>query len=317
MAEPLVSILIPCYNAERFIAMTLESALAQTWPRIEVVVVNNGSTDASGEILRRYEARGVKLIEKENEGASVARNRAYAESQGEFIQYLDADDLLAPDKIALQMQRLLSVEPETLAACAWGRFYDAPEHAVFVREPVWADMQAVDWLITAWTGGFMMASHAWLTPRSVIERAGGWDETPSPNDDGEFFARVLLHSQAVLFCEEARVFYRSGMQGSTSKARSDVMLAAIYLSIEQSTRLLLEREDSKRTRRACAAYFQRFIYDTYPDAPGLVRRAEERVRELGGSDYELPTGGRLHRLAVRTLNWKRAKRIQRLYRRLR
>lgn len=317
MSEPLVSILIPCYNAERFIAETLESALAQTWPRVEIIVVNNGSTDGSGEVLRRYESRGIKVIEKENEGASIARNRAYGESHGEFIQYLDADDLLSPNKIELQMRRLVSAEGEMLSACAWGRFYDSPENAVFVREPVWADMQAVDWLVTAWTGGFMMASHAWLTPRSVIERAGGWDETPSPNDDGEFFARVLLNSQGVLFCEEARVLYRSGIQGSTSKARSAEMLAAIFDSIEKGTRLLLESEESARTRRACAAHFQRFIYDTYPDAPELVRRAEERVRALGGSDYELPTGGRLHSLAVRTLNWKRAKRIQRLYRRLR
>jgi glycosyltransferase involved in cell wall biosynthesis len=317
MAEPLVSILIPCYNAERFIAETLDSALAQTWPRVEIVVVNNGSTDRSPEILKEYERRGVRVVSKENEGASAARNLAFRESQGEFIQYLDADDLLAQDKIELQMRRLLSAPAESVSACAWARFYDSPADARFVREPVWADMDAIGWLVTAWTGGWMMASHAWLTPRSVIERAGGWDEMPSPNDDGEFFARVLLNSAGVVFCEEARVFYRSGMQGSTSKSRSDVMLTAIYLSIEQSTRLLLEREDSPRTRRAAAAYFQRFVYDTYPDAPGLVRQAEERVRALGGSDLQLSTGGSLHRLAVRTLNWKRAKRIQRLYRKLR
>lgn len=317
MPEPLVSILIPCYNAERFIAATLDSALAQTWPRAEIVVVNNGSTDRSPEILKEYEKRGVRVVSKENEGASAARNLAYRESHGEFIQYLDADDLLAQDKIELQMRRLLSARPESVSTCAWGRFYDSLSDARFIREPVWADMSAIDWLVTAWTGGWMMASHAWLTPRSVIERAGGWDETPSPNDDSEFFARVLLNSQGVLFCEEARAYYRSGMPGSTSKARSEEMLAAIYHSIERSTRLLLERENSPRTRKAAAAYFQRFVYDTYPDAPSLVRRAEERVRELGGSDYQLPTGGSLHRLAVRTLNWKRAKRIQRLYRKLR
>jgi glycosyltransferase involved in cell wall biosynthesis len=316
MFEPLVSILIPCYNAERWVGRTVESALAQTWARKEIIVVNNGSTDGSLAALKEYESERVLVVTKENEGASVARNRAYSESQGEFIQYLDADDLLAADKIEVQMRRLLEAAPEHVAAGAWGRFYDSPENTVFVREPVWANMPAIDWLVTAWGCGWMMASHAWLTPRSLIEKAGGWDETPSPNDDGEFFARVLLNSRGVIFCDEARAFYRSGIPGSTSKSKSPGMLAAIYHSIEQSTAYLLEREDSPRTRRACAAYFQRFIYDTYPDSPELVRRAEERVRSLGGSDFPLPVGGKLHRLAVQTLNWKNAKRIQRLYRKL-
>jgi glycosyltransferase involved in cell wall biosynthesis len=317
MAEPLVSILIPCYNAERWVARTLEAALAQTWPRKEIIVVNNSSTDGSLEILKQYESAQVLVVTKENRGASAARNRAYSESQGEFIQYLDADDLLASDKIELQMRRLMAARPEHVAAGAWGRFHHSIDEAVFVREPVWADMGAIDWLVTAWSGGWMMASHAWLTPRSVIEKAGGWDETPSPNDDGEFFARVLMHSQGVLFCTEARAYYRSGIPGSSSKIKSPEMLAAIYRSIEQSTGCLLELEDSARTRRACAAYFQRFIYDTYPESPRLVRLAEERVEALGGSDYPLPVGGRLHRLAVQTLNWKNAKRIQRLYRKMR
>lgn len=316
MREPLVSILIPCYNAERWVAQTLESALAQTWTRKEIIVVNNSSTDNSLEILKGYASKQVKVLTKENCGASSARNRAYSESQGEVIQFLDADDLLAPDKIELQMRRLMTAGLEYVAAGAWGRFYDSVERAVFVREPVWADLPAIDWLVRAWSGGNMMPTHSWLTPRSLIEKSGGWDETPSPNDDGEFFARVLLNSRGLLFCTQARAYYRSGIPGSSSKIKSPEMLAAIYRSIEQSTGYLLEREDSPRTRRACAAYFQRFIYEAYPDGPQLVSRAEERVRALGGSDFPLPTGGRLHRLAVRTLNWKNAKRIQRLYRKL-
>jgi teichuronic acid biosynthesis glycosyltransferase TuaG len=80
MSERLVSVLIPRYNAERWLTETLESVLAQTWVKKEIIVVNDGSTDYSGEILRRYRPRGVKVIEQENCGAGAARNRALNEA---------------------------------------------------------------------------------------------------------------------------------------------------------------------------------------------------------------------------------------------
>src|SRR2546427_2427416 len=102
----LVSILIPVYNAEAFVAETIDSALNQTWPDKEIIVVDDGSSDNSREILKSFEPAGVRLVEQENRGASAARNRAFSEAQGEFIQYLDADDLLDENKIGRQISRL-------------------------------------------------------------------------------------------------------------------------------------------------------------------------------------------------------------------
>src|SRR5438132_1122109 len=96
----LVSILIPVYNAEAFVAEAIQSALDQTWPAKEVIAVDDGSTDRSPEILEGFGGR-VKIIEQENRGASAARNRALNQAQGEFIQFLDADDLLSPDKLEI------------------------------------------------------------------------------------------------------------------------------------------------------------------------------------------------------------------------
>ncbi len=102
-SSPLVSILIPCYNSEQWLAETIESALAQTWKNIEIIIVDDGSTDNSLAIAKSFESSIVKVISQENKGASTARNIALKEAQGDFIQYLDADDLLAPDKIELQV----------------------------------------------------------------------------------------------------------------------------------------------------------------------------------------------------------------------
>jgi len=308
----LVSILIPVYNAEAFVADAIQSALDQTWPAKEIIAVNDGSTDRSLEILKSFGSR-VRIIEQENRGASAARNRALREAQGEFIQYLDADDLLAPNKIKIQMRRLLSEPPGRVAASAWGRFYDLPQKTVFTTEPVWTDSNAVDWLINSWCGGGMMPCHAWLTPRAVADQAGLWDETLGANDDGEYFTRVLLNSGGVSFCEDARVYYRSGLSRSLSRSTQPNSHTSEYRSLELCASHLLAREDSERTRAACAAQFQRFVYAVYPRSPELVRKAEAKVKEFGGSDLK-PGGGQLFQLTSKTLGWKTARRVQKAVR---
>src|SRR5690606_1936339 len=99
----LVSVLIPAYNSAMWIGDALRSALDQTHENVEVIVVDDGSTDETLAVARRYESARMKVISQENAGGCAARNRALAEAQGTFIQYLDADDLLAPDKIERQM----------------------------------------------------------------------------------------------------------------------------------------------------------------------------------------------------------------------
>src|SRR5689334_7017183 len=103
--QPFVSILIPCYNAEKWVGHAIESALAQTWPNKEVIVVDDGSTDGSLEVIKSFEDR-IKWETGPNRGGNVARNRVLALSRGEWIQYLDADDYLLPNKIAEQLADL-------------------------------------------------------------------------------------------------------------------------------------------------------------------------------------------------------------------
>ena len=102
--KPLVSILIPAYNAEPWIADTIKSALNQTWPRAEVVIINDGSRDQTLSIAQQFASERVSIVSQENQGVCAARNRAFELCQGDYIQWLDADDLLAPDKIAKQME---------------------------------------------------------------------------------------------------------------------------------------------------------------------------------------------------------------------
>lgn len=99
----LVSILIPCFNAEPWIGECIESALAQTWPEKEVIVVDDGSTDGSLDIVRRFGDR-IRWESGLNRGGNAARNRLFELARGEWLQYLDADDYLKPAKVQRQAE---------------------------------------------------------------------------------------------------------------------------------------------------------------------------------------------------------------------
>ncbi len=311
MEAPLVSILVPCHNAGAWLAETIESALAQTWPHVEIIVVDDGSVDDSLAIARRFEIRGVKVFTQANRGASAARNAAFRAARGDYIQFLDADDLLAADKIATQRRWLASAPPGRIAAGPWGRFTRDPAQAIFTPEENWRSCPAVEWLTLNFAGRGMMPPAAWLTPRRLIEAAGTWDERLTLNDDGEYFCRVLLAATGVEFCPDANSFYRSNIAGSLSTRRTAAAWQSAFLSHELCARHLLAREDSPRTRRACADLFQRLAFAMYPDCPALVRSCEEQVRIHGGS-AERPGGGRFFQLLSRAVGWKLARRLQRL-----
>src|SRR5438045_4211310 len=115
---PLVSILIPAYNAENWLADTLRSALAQTWPNKEIILVDDGSTDRTLAIARQFQSPSVRVHAQPNQGASSARNAALALAQGEYIQWLDADDLLGRDKITKQMEAAVHASKSTLFSAA-------------------------------------------------------------------------------------------------------------------------------------------------------------------------------------------------------
>jgi glycosyltransferase involved in cell wall biosynthesis len=307
--KPLVSILIPCYNVEQWLPDTIESALAQTWKNIEIILVDDGSKDNTLAVAKSFASSKVKVISQENAGQSAAENRAFQEAQGDFIEYLDADDLLAPDKIERQIQLLGDSNSEFVASGEWARFYKSPEEALFVPQPLWTDMSPVDWLICAWEGHYMMHGAAWLVPRKVAEKAGPWNEKLSLINDFDYFSRILLASQGVKFCQGAKTYYRSGNASSLSASKSRKAWESAFLSLELGTNNLLLKENSQRTRHACATVFQRFIYEVYPDVPELRRKAETQVRQLGGSDLP-PLGGKSFQQLSRLIGWKLAKRMQ-------
>jgi glycosyltransferase involved in cell wall biosynthesis len=316
MPEALVSILIPCHNAAPWLEATLESALAQTWSHREIIVVDDGSTDGSAGIAQGFAGRGVLTIVQPNAGASAARNHALRKARGDFFQFLDADDLLAPGKISAQLALLATRPPGTVASCAWGRFTTDPAAAQMVDAAVFCDFSAVDFLVLTADTGAMMHPAAWLVPRAVAERAGPWDESLSLNDDGEYFFRELLASARVAFCAAAgaRSYYRSRLAASLSQRRSERARRSQFRAIELIAQHLRAAEDSPRTRQACANSYQRFQHDFYPSPSELMTAAAQRVAALGGTTLAAPPMGARTAALARVLGWKNVWRLKHLLR---
>jgi glycosyltransferase involved in cell wall biosynthesis len=126
MSSPLVSICMPAYNVAPYVGDAIDSVLDQTWKRLEIIAVNDGSTDDTAAVLDRYaDHQQVTVIHQKNQGAAAARNRAYTKSTGDLIKFFDGDDLLSPSFIERQVQRL-DGHTTHIASSEWARFYDAP-----------------------------------------------------------------------------------------------------------------------------------------------------------------------------------------------
>src|SRR4051794_26435098 len=250
--SPKVSVLIPCYNAEKYIGETLESVFRQTWPSLEVIVVDDGSSDESSKIVGLFDRPNLRLIRQANRGQTAALNVCFAHATGDYIQYLDADDLIDPEKIELQVRRLQTA-PRCVASAEWGRFYTAPLDTRWNPEPVWRDLDPLEWLVLSRGGGLgMMLPALWLIPTNKAGAVGPWAEDLTVNNDAEYFTRVLLASERVLFCKGARCRYRSGIGGSLSGSKSRKAWTSQYRVFELCERYVRDREDSERVRRSFA-----------------------------------------------------------------
>ena len=294
--RPLVSILIPAYNAEKWVGAAIVSALGQTWRQKEIIVVDDGSSDGTLAVVRQFESNEVRMVTQANQGAAAARNKAFALSRGDYIQWLDADDLLSPDKVAHQMQAAGQArDGRTLFSSPWASFRYRPAKGKFIPTPLWADLAPTEWLTRKWEGNWHMQTATWLVSRELTEAAGPWDARLLVDDDGEYFFRVINASNGIRFVPQSRVYYRITPSGRLSHiGRSDKKMEAQFLGMKLQIEYLRAREGSDRVRAACVTYLQTWLPAFYPNRPDLVQEAQQLAASLGG------------RLSLPKASWKYA-----------
>lgn len=282
--KQLVSILIPAFNAQNWIGGCIESALAQTWSRKEIIVVDDGSRDSTLEIAESYASSDVHAITQDNRGASSARNHALSLAQGDYIQWLDADDLLTPDKISMQLEGAEpGISSRILLSGAWGKFCYRLENARFEPNSLWGDLESVEWFYRKIDENLWMAIETWLVSRRLTEMAGPWNESLSLDDDGEYFCRVLFNSFRVHFIPESQCFCRRDNFGLSHNINLDNQkLDSMEFSLFSYIRTMRRMEESQRTRDACLKLLNRFAIYCYPERPDLFNEIQAMAAELGG-----------------------------------
>jgi colanic acid biosynthesis glycosyl transferase WcaI len=211
LASPLVSILIPAYNAERWIRQAVESALAQTYPFKEVIVVDDGSTDGTADALRSF-GKKIRFIHSTHFGGNAARNLLLEMSNGEWLQYLDADDYLLPDKIASQIEVLeangntfdIICSPYILRDEA-----DGQEIPISLSRPLDVPSEFISWG-RFWTGAFLMR-------RSAVVQVGRWKEDQVACQEHELLLRFIRAEKRFGLCDHAAAVYRNHGSATVSK----------------------------------------------------------------------------------------------------
>jgi glycosyltransferase involved in cell wall biosynthesis len=313
MQQPLVSICIPAFNAEKFLCETLESVFNQSYANLEIIVVDDGSTDNTAFVAQRFEEKKVRYFYQENKGAAAARNVAFSKSTGKYIKFLDADDLLESNCIERQANRLFE-NNNCIASGKWGRFYNenASDFAVTEEDKLWKDLDPLDWIITSLleTGANMMQPGIFLIPRAIAQKAGPWNEQLSLIDDFEYMVRVFLASERILFCEDAILKYRSCMSDHLSGKISEAHMQSAFRAVNLVCDRILSKRNDKVTRLVCANMLERWAYTFYPVHPKLLKRLEQRIKELGGAKIPV-MGGPAFRSLSSIIGWKRATWVRR------
>ena len=198
----LVSVVIPNHNYARFLAEAVESVLGQSYPRVELLVVDDGSTDESLEVLRRYGGR-LRCISQPRQGVSAARNRGIRESRGELVAFLDSDDSWHQEKLARQVARL--DRPAVGMVCCGMEQIDEAGRVLGRSVPTQRGRLLRDIALLRWT--YAPGGSAALVRRSSLERAGLFDEALSTSADWDLWRRIAAHDE-IEICPEPLVRYR-------------------------------------------------------------------------------------------------------------
>lgn len=244
--NPTVSVIIPNYNYGRFLSEAIESVLAQTYSCREIIVVDDGSTDNSLEVLVRYEKNGVKVIRQKNCGVGAARNVGVRASSGDLVAFLDADDFWMPQKIEKQIERLLADPDFGLVGCGLKKL-DAAGETIETCTEGKEGWRAEDILILE---GIMAGpGSSSLLWRRVFEQAGGFDERKEmhPSEDWEFSYRVARVAK-IAFVPTVLVAYR--IHGGNGHLQIPRFKRAVLIGYEK----IFQTEDEQILKLRCKSY---------------------------------------------------------------
>ncbi|AMA09214.1 glycosyltransferase [Picosynechococcus sp. PCC 73109] len=299
--KSLVSIIIPCYNAEKWIGEAIESALRQTYSPIEIIVVDDGSTDNSLSAIKKYESK-IKWITSENLGVSAARNKGIKISSGDFIQFIDADDYISPGKIQKQLDFLLTSNADIVYG-DWCYQYQKSDDEyelsdVKIGEPV------EDYIY--YTLKNMIPHCSCLYRKIVVERVSGFDESLKIAEDYDFSFRLAFSGAKFAYQSGCHYFYRIHSSTTLSTGQGIKHPKFVELSLDKITALL--EENYLLTEKYCYSLAKKYFFTAknYLNFGELTmaNTCYEKSLKLSKNGKFKPDGNSKFETTYRILGWQ-------------
>ncbi|WP_162426432.1 glycosyltransferase family 2 protein [Pontibacter pudoricolor] len=315
---PKVSIIVPVFNSELYLYNSLDCLLKQTYKDIEIIIIDDSSTDNSYTVAKQFESNNVKVIKQPNAGAAVARNTGLSYAAGEYIQFMDADDYLSVDKIEKQVAALKG-SYDKVAVCNYINFFAESDlsHSTYEHDQdtfIFSTNDPVNFLLNLYGANGQsnfIQTNSWLVPRPLIDKAGGWRNYRCPDDDGEFFSRILLASGGVVYVPNVYNYYRRSIKGDALSQRKDFLyLRNTLLTIDLKRTYLGRYTSGTNLKKAIAKQYLDFAVSTYLNNHILSDIAYKRFRSYN-IDVQTPKiGGTTIEIIKILFGWKVAKRIK-------
>ncbi len=312
MTSDTVSVIIPCYNAGRWLQEAIDSCLAQTYRPIEIVVVDDGSTDDSLAIMQSY-GEQIRYETGPNRGGNPARNRGFDLSHGEYIQFLDADDYLLPDKIVRQVRFLRETGADVVYGDWRHQFHE-------LDGSVWQDDIHVSGVhedvLESLLSGWWVASVALLWRRKVVIDSGGWDESLQAGQDRDFFLSVAMTGADARYQPGCHSIYRRYGHVTVSTSNRLRWLESHQQILEKvEQRLMTDGRLTAKYRRAMAKSYFHTARNFYDIDRQRYRSLMDTVLRL---DPEfLPQESPVYNWACRLMGFEKAEQLASMKRRSR
>lgn len=309
---PLVSICIPCFNAEKYIDETITCLIKQDYPSIEIIIVDDHSSDDSFLKIKKLAQQypNISFAQAEKKGAAAARNQAYQLSKGDFIVFFDVDDLIEPLFISSQLKQL-DFSTEDCVISSWGRFTISKETFKLDTTSICNDLTFHDWIVSYWsTASNMTIPGRVLMSRQLVQECGGWNEVLSLNDDFQFFSSLFSKAKYIRYNQDVVLMYRSNINGLSSKTTSYASQSSNLVAISESIAIALSKFDDFLIKQACVNLLQKFIFDNYPSHKSLQKLAIKKINTIGVRPSITFTAGGYTKILSRLIGWKNTKRIK-------
>lgn len=284
-----VSVVIPAYNAEKYIAEAIDSVLKQTLRPNEIIVVDDGSTDHTAKIIKTYENK-VRYLYQNNSGPSAARNKGIKAAHCEWIAFLDADDTWVPEKLEKQLSLLQREKSLVWATCNY--FLDYTNHQKILFDPdklndILKGREYIDSCFTAIKSGSELYPSSMIIKRAIFDQVGLFQEKLWYSEDHDLWWRIGYRWPKLGFVKEPLANYHAGREGSlTTTTSSRKILSTISDIFVEHLELAAQCGKQEEIKPLVIRKLKKWLYINYRRKEfGIVKETLRRHRNLFSASY--------------------------------